>query len=102
MQSADWPKVLALAGPHWQASHILAVIKSTRLSILVQSPGLKMCDKEVEMIDLTLSGGSDEEEDSTRSGSTEGSTVVILSDGEDSAAFEYVRTYFNTKNCIVT
>ena len=47
-----------------------------------------MCNKEVEVIDLTLSGSSDEEEDSTRSSKT--ITVVIMSDSEGSAAFKYV------------
>ena len=53
-----------------------------------------------EVIDLTLSVSSDEEEDSTRSGLTEGSSMVILSVGEDSAALEYVHVL--TNNCIAT
>ena len=48
---------------------------------------LKMCDKEVEVIDLPLCASSDEEEDPVKS------AVVVLSDLEDSlltSAFEYV------------
>ena len=47
-----------------------------------------MCDKEVEVIDLTLCASSDEEEDHVKK-----SVVVVLSDLEDSlltSAFEYV------------
>jgi hypothetical protein len=47
-----------------------------------------MCDKEIEVIDLTL-GSSDEEED----------PVLISSDLEDSSAFEYVHPNF-AKNIV--
>ena len=51
-----------------------------------------MCDKkiegQIEVIDFTLCGSSDEEEDPMRNSTA--STVMISSDLEDSSAFEYV------------
>ena len=50
-----------------------------------------MSDK-IEVIDLTLGGSSDEEEDPVRNSTA--SSVVILSDLEDSSAFEYVLLFY--------
>ena len=52
-----------------------------------------MCDKEIEVIDLTLCESSDEEEDLVKNLKAScSSTVLISSDIEDSeSAFEYVQ-----------
>ena len=50
-----------------------------------------MCDKDIEVIDLTLCGSSDEEKDLVKNSKAScSSTVLISSDLEDSeSAFEY-------------
>ena len=100
MLRSDSLMLLALlVGPHWRAralTRLTGIISSASCNLEFDfSAVAKMCDKEIEVIDLTLCGSSDEEEDPVKNSKASCSSPVLISsdlDLEDfEPAFEYVR-----------